>query len=747
MVEFLMQFKRLDKNMGKNRGLLGVFAAALVAVVLFTGCPSATDGDALYTIRYEGNGHTGGSVPLDNNTYYRGMSAEVSGPRDLVNDGYAFAGWNIKDNGLGPSYQPGGPIEIETANVVLYAQWLPVPSYKFTYDGNGHTSGTAPLDSHEYYVRDTDVFLVPGGPGTLEKEGYVFAGWNTMADGSGEGYSVYYPEDRIKIEENKDISLYAIWSPLTFVFISQSAPAVRIAGNAGGHRDIRIPESINTLPVIDIDINAFRNNGLTSLVIEEGIIHLDGFGDNLLRALVIPKSAVSIGDRGFENNLLEGSLIIPGGVTSIGAHAFQGNQLSSVEIADSVTFIGEDAFSGNRISSLSLPGGIDFLSGFGDNRLTSVSIPEGVSAIGEHAFTGNRLESVHIPGGVTNIQYNAFGKNAIRSIGFADNGNLTYLSGFNDNQLTEIVIPPGITTIGPSAFARNRLSVAEIPPGVTVIEEEAFFGNALTGELVLPQGITEIGWNAFGGAFSNRGIGAAGEDPVGNRISSIALPDSIISLNGFSGNRLQSVAIPSGVIDIGMDAFMYNLLESLVIPNTVTGIGDYAFYGNQLTELVIPASVVLIGRHAFEDNKLTNITIFPGLTNIGAYAFSGNQLTELILPNSVTTIGPNAFSGNQLAELTIPDSVTSIGEYAFSYNQLTELTIPGSVTSIGVAAFNGNKITRISIGAEYSITSGATFGLYGGSFRDAYNAGGKQAGVYVCDINTETWSVVSRPGG
>jgi hypothetical protein len=710
--------------------------------MFFVGCPSAMDGDnTLYTIIYDGNGNTGGSVPRDNNTYQRGMTATVSGGKDLVKTGYAFAGWNLKGNGLGTSYQPGDTLEIGTVPVILYAQWRQVPSYTLTYYGNGHTGGTEPQDSHEYYAQDDGpVFLVPGGQGTLEKEGHVFAGWNTAADGAGAGYAAYFDyENMIERKENEHIDLYAIWSPLDFVYIPQStSPSVRISGNAGTHTEILIPARINTWPVLDIVIDAFKNNGLTFLVIEEGISHLDGFGGNLLTELSIPGSVVSIGAYGFENNLLQ-ALIIPDGVTAIGAYAFRGNQLSSVEIADSVTTIGEDAFSGNKITLVELPGGIEFLSGFGDNLLESVAIPDSVTAIGEHAFKGNRLGSVEIPAGIVNIQYNAFGGNKIQSVVFSNGGKLTYLGGFNNNLLAEIDIPPGLTTIGSSAFAYNQLASVLIPQGIKTIEEEAFFHNNLTGELVIPQGVTDIGWNAFGGAFENRTDSVLDEVPPGNQISSVVLPDSMISLNGFSGNRLTSVSIPSGVTSIGMDAFMDNLLASVVIPATVTDIGDYAFDGNQLTELVIPGSVLRIGRHAFKNNSLTNIEVSPGLTSIEEYAFSGNQLTELIIPASVTSIGAYAFFGNQLTKLTIPGNVTSIGEYAFSDNQLTDLTILGNITSIGDAAFSGNIITRIEIGAGYAIISGATFGIYGRSFRDIYNSGGMQAGVYVYDIETESW--------
>ena len=57
-------------------------------------------------------------------------------------------------------------------------------SYTVTYDANGGT-GTAPTDTTEYIKDDT---VTVKDAGNLVKTGYVFAGWNTQADGSGKAY-------------------------------------------------------------------------------------------------------------------------------------------------------------------------------------------------------------------------------------------------------------------------------------------------------------------------------------------------------------------------------------------------------------------------------------------------------------------------------------------------------------------------------------------------------------------------------
>ena len=56
-----------------------------------------------------------------------------------------------------------------------------------TYAANGATSGTAPVDTASPYSSFATVSVL--GPGTLAKTGDTFAGWNTMANGSGTSYA------------------------------------------------------------------------------------------------------------------------------------------------------------------------------------------------------------------------------------------------------------------------------------------------------------------------------------------------------------------------------------------------------------------------------------------------------------------------------------------------------------------------------------------------------------------------------
>ena len=120
--------------------------------------------------------------------------------------------------------------------------------------------------------------------------------------------------------------------------------------------------------------------------------------------------------------------------------------------------------------------------------------------------------------------------------------------------------------------------------------------------------------------------------------------------------------IPDGVTSIGYSAFRNcTSLTSITIPNSVTSIGDSAFSDcTSLTSVTIPDSVTSIGDYAFAGcDSLTSVTIPDSVTSIGHGAFRGcNSLTSIVIPDGVTRIGNNAFySCDSLAFVTFEGTV------------------------------------------------------------------------------------------
>ena len=100
-----------------------------------------------YTVTYNGNGNTGGAVPVDTQAYTEGVSVTVRGnTNNLTRGGHLFNGWNTAANGLGASYSAGANFMMGTAPVTLYAQWIPAAAGTLSaYEGFDITPGNGAL--------------------------------------------------------------------------------------------------------------------------------------------------------------------------------------------------------------------------------------------------------------------------------------------------------------------------------------------------------------------------------------------------------------------------------------------------------------------------------------------------------------------------------------------------------------------------------------------------------------------------
>ncbi|MDP4028897.1 MAG: choice-of-anchor D domain-containing protein, partial [Gallionella sp.] len=159
-----------------------------------------------FTVTYNGNTNSGGIAPIDGSSHNYNTSVTVLGNTGaLVKTGYTFAGWNTLANGTGTAYAVAATFTI-AANTTLYAQWSAL-TYTVSYNGNGHTAGSAPADNNRYTTDST--VAVQAGAGTFAKTGHTFAGWNSAADGSGTPYSGSFAIGAA------NLTLYAQWSANT----------------------------------------------------------------------------------------------------------------------------------------------------------------------------------------------------------------------------------------------------------------------------------------------------------------------------------------------------------------------------------------------------------------------------------------------------------------------------------------------------------------------------------------------------
>lgn len=255
-------------------------------------------------------------------------------------------------------------------------------------------------------------------------------------------------------------------------------------------------------------------------------------------------------------------ITIPAQFTSFRNSVFKDcvNLQSATILGDGATF-GSSIFEGcTSLTSVTLTNPTTISTSMFKNcsSMTSYTIPETVTKIGALAFVGTSITSIHFPANVTEIGYEmANGVTTLKTITFAENSQLKF------------------------------------------IDHIAFYGSGLTGDIVIPEGVTEIDYNAF------------------------------------AKTAITSVKLPSTLITIRSSVF-----------HTCTA----------LTQIHIPASVTYIGSDCWTNcSSLTEVTFDPAcqVTHIYANTFSGTKITEITLPNTVTSIAQGAFGASTLTTVNL----------------------------------------------------------------------------------------------
>lgn len=195
-----------------------------------------TKATSTFTVTYDGNGKTSGSVPTDATKYNSGATVTVKGNTgSLAKTGYTFGGWNTKADGSGTNYTAGSGKFTITADTTLYAKWN--PTYTVTYNGNGNTGGSVPTDATAYNSGAT--VTVKDNTGSLVKSGWTFAGWNTNATGTGTNRAA---GSTFSISANT--ILYAKWTCTVTWSVNGATnvyPAQTITYNSSGSKVSSVP--------------------------------------------------------------------------------------------------------------------------------------------------------------------------------------------------------------------------------------------------------------------------------------------------------------------------------------------------------------------------------------------------------------------------------------------------------------------------------------------------------------------------
>ena len=279
------------------------------------------------------------------------------------------------------------------------------------------------------------------------------------------------------------------------------------------------------------------------------------------------KNVRSIGERAFlECRNLNGDLTIPDSVVEIGEGAFYQceNLNGTLTLGRSLRTIGKEAFYWCAFTG-------------------SLTIPEGVAEIADGAFS-----SLH--------QFNRDGM---------FNGTLT--------------LPSTLKTIGAEAFAYTDFSgELLIPDGVTSIGANAFKEcDGFGGLLPLPDSVKTVGEWAF---YLCKGF-------TGLKLSASLTKIEERSFAHMYGLKTE-VVIPEGVTEIGEGAFSCSYMPSVRFPSTLKKIGKQAFcltFGlTNYSTITFPNGLEVIEDEAFDSCYFKKAIVLPAsIKSIGKKAFYG----------------------------------------------------------------------------------------------------------------------------
>lgn len=226
-----------------------------------------------------------------------------------------------------------------------------------------------------------------------------------------------------------------------------------------------------------------------------------------------------------------------------------------------------------------------------------------------------------------------------------------------------------VTTIGEGSYnpVSTTLRGVMIPETVTTLRAGAFYGCEKLIHVVIPESVT-----SFGESLSYRVFGVF-EDTVWLRKKQKEDPLVIVNHVVIDGKACTGdVAVPEGVTQIAAGAFQKcEGITGITLPNTLEKIGMSAFGGafadSSCERVVIPDGVTEIPDFCFAYSSLKTVVLPDSVTEIGPRAFLDCEtLSEIVIPDSVTRIANSVFIRcRELEKITLPDGLKFLGEDAF----------------------------------------------------------------------------------
>ena len=183
------------KGIDDMRNRLFLLLLFVLAAVALVSCNQDAESKT-FTVTFMANdeGATGEMSPQKVERYV----SESLAANKFTKEGWKFKSWNTKADGTGNAYFDKSTIRL-AKDITLYAQWE-YNQVTVTFYPNG---GSGEMPSQKVNKKEN----TPLSANTFTRDnGFVFTGWNTKADGTGESYA-----DKTNVTLTADLTLYAQW--------------------------------------------------------------------------------------------------------------------------------------------------------------------------------------------------------------------------------------------------------------------------------------------------------------------------------------------------------------------------------------------------------------------------------------------------------------------------------------------------------------------------------------------------------
>ena len=372
-----------------------------------------------------------------------GASANLNSNAVSAPSGEKFAGWTTSIVNCGKGYGDRDIFEMGSADVILYAVWVPTSMVTYIASNSIYIS--------DYTTTQSGTFSIPCGINRICCQGFMDCNnINKIIIPASVDYisfrmawycpaltlyavdpaNIYYYSDANGVIYNKAKTEMVImpdgFSGSYSILAGTTSIEDQACCGCSGLVDITIPSTVTT-----IGEDAFCDCGFTSISIPNGVITIStiAFSEcGSLTSVSIPSSVISIGDGAFSNckklatitvasgnqyymadassvlynktqtkliqapGKISGTYSMPNTVVSIGDDAFYAcSALIAISFSADITSIGAAAFCGTGLTSITIPSKVASIFAYTFEAcpsLVSVTIPSNITNIGSMSFIG-----------------------------------------------------------------------------------------------------------------------------------------------------------------------------------------------------------------------------------------------------------------------------------------------------------------------------------------------------------------------